>query len=135
MAVFSFTSSQPSPQNRGNLKRSFVVTLSGVVSLEELADCLRRAAQEEWCTRVRLCGLTLLIDFLVRNQTSGGTSISTDLAHDFVSGLWRPKSPSTIREPLAVLCHVRILRCVRAAVNGWHVKTSAMYALDGVYAA
>ena len=115
--------------------RLFRVSLSGVVPLEDLADCLRRAGQKEWCTRVRMRGLLLLIDFVVRNHASRGVSISTDLAHNFVSGLWRPKSRSTIREPLAILCHIGILRCVRPAVNGWHLKTSAMYALDGVYAA
>ena len=44
----------------------------GVVSAGELAECLRRAGQDEWCTRVRLGGLLLLIDFVSRHHAVGG---------------------------------------------------------------
>jgi hypothetical protein len=81
-----------------------------------------------------LGGLLLLIDFIVRKQTPKGLSISSELADDFVSALGRPKSCRTIREPLALLCRLGILRRIQAAVNGRHVKTSARYALDGTYA-
>jgi hypothetical protein len=110
------------------------VSLIGVVSVDELAECLRRARQKEWCTRVRLHGLVLLIDFVCRNHTVGGLPVSADLADGYISKLGRPKSGGTIREPLAVLCHVGILRRVRAAVNGWHLRTPALYALGREYA-
>jgi hypothetical protein len=48
------------------------VRLIGVVSAGELAECLRRVGQDEWCTRVRLGGLLLLIDFLCRHRRFSG---------------------------------------------------------------
>ena len=109
-------------------------SLIGVVSAGELAECLRRAGQDEWCTRVRLGGLLLLIDFVCRHHAVGGFPVAADLADGFISKLGKPKSRRTIREPLAVLCHVGILRRVRAAVNGWHLRTPALYALGREYA-
>ena len=96
--------------------------------------CLGNVGQEEWCTRVRLCGLLMLIDFAVRNHLPRGFSISADLADGYISKIGRPRLIGTIKEPLAVLCRIGILKRVREAVNGWHLKTSAAYALDGVYA-
>ncbi len=110
------------------------VRLKGVVTLDELSGILAKARQPEWRTRVRLGGLLLLIDFVVRNCRSKGVSISAELAHDFVSALRRTKFDGTIKEPLALLCDVGILQCVQAAVNGQHVKMSAVYALHGAYA-
>ena len=110
------------------------VSLIVVVSAGELAERLRREGQDEWCTRVRLGGLLLLIDFLCRNHTVGGFPLPADLADGFISKLGKPKSHRTIREPLALLCHVGILRRVRSAVNGWHLRTPALYALAGEYA-
>ena len=52
------------------------VSLIGVVSAGELAERLRRAGQDEWCTRVRLGGLLLLIDFLCRNHAVGGFPVA-----------------------------------------------------------
>ena len=109
------------------------VSLIVVVSAGELAERLRREGQDEWCTRVRLGGLLLLIDFLCRNHTVGGFPLPADLADGFISKLGKPKSRRTMREPLAVLCHVGILRRVRAAVNGWHLRTPALYALGREY--
>jgi hypothetical protein len=117
---------------RSDRVRSF--TLEGVVTADELSKILAKARQPEWRTRVRLGGLLLLIDFFVRNRRSKGVSISADLAHDFVSALKRTKLHGTIKEPLALLCRVGILQCVQAAVNGQHVKMSAVYALHGAYA-
>lgn len=108
--------------------------LKGVMTLDELSGILAKARQSEWRTRVRLGGLLLLIDFVVRNCRRKGVSISADLAHDFVSALRRTKFDNTIKEPLALLCELGILQCVRAAVNGQHVKMSAVYALHGAYA-
>ena len=78
--------------------------------------------------------LLLLIDFLCRHHAVGGFPLPADLADGFISKLGKPKSRRTMREPLAVLCHVGILRRVRAAVNGWHLRTPALYALGSEYA-
>ena len=115
------------------LTSSRVVIFSGVVSLDELDSRLRGACQDEWCTNVRLRGLLMLIDFVRRNHTVRGVSISANAAHDYISNIKRPKSYCTIREPLAVLCAIEILRCVSQAINGWHVKKSAVYAFDDKY--
>ena len=52
------------------------VSLIGVVSADELAERLRRAGQDEWCTRVRLGGLLLLLDFLSRHHAVGGFPVA-----------------------------------------------------------
>jgi hypothetical protein len=75
----------------------------------------------------------LLVDFVVRNHSPQGFSIPADLAHGYVSAIRRLKLSHTVREPLAVLCHVGILRRVRRATNGWHLKLPAAYALAGEY--
>ena len=112
------------------LTSSSSVNLSGVVSKNDLDRCLRRIGQTEWCTNVRLHGLLLIIDYVCRCHSRQEVSIPADLAHGYISNIKRPKSSGTTREPLAVLCKVGILRCVRAAVNGWHVKKPAVYAID-----
>ena len=83
---------------------------------------------------VRLGGLLLLIDFVCRHHAVGGFPVPADLADGFISKLGKTKSRRTMREPLAVLCRVGILRRVRAAVNGWHLRTSALYTLGREYA-
>jgi hypothetical protein len=91
---------------------------------------LAKNGQTEWCTNVRLGGLLLLVDFVWRKQASNGVPISADRAGKFISPLKRPHSRETIREPLAVLCQIGVLRRVQAAVNGRDVKASARYAID-----
>ena len=113
--------------------RFWHTSLSAVCTEEELQRILEAAGQIEWCTRVRLRGLLLLFDFVIRNQASDGVSIPADLAHGYVSAIRRPKLSHTIREPLAVLCRVGILERVRRAINGWHLKLPAAYALGGEY--
>ena len=114
--------------------RTFKLTfLSGVVSLEELAACLRCFGQDEWCTNVRLLGLLILIQFLRQKHTSKGVSVSADLAHRYISTIKRPKLSGTVREPLAVLCEVGILKCVSPAINGHHMKKPAAYAFEDKY--
>ena len=108
-------------------------SLRAVCTEEELRRILRAAGQVEWCTRVRLRGLLLLVDFLIRNQASEGFSIPADLAHAFVSAIRRPKLPHTVREPLAILCRVGILKRLRRATNSWHLKIPASYTLGGEY--
>ena len=97
-------------------------SLRAVCPEEELRRILEKVGQVEWRTRVRLRGLLLLLllDFRIRNQASAGFSIPADLAHAFVCAIRRPKLPHTVREPLAILCRVDILKRVRRAVNGWH---------------
>jgi hypothetical protein len=113
--------------------RFWQTTLSAVRTEEELRRILEQAGQVEWCTRVRLRGLLLLVDLVIRNHSPQGFSIPADLAHGYVSAVRRPKLSHTVREPLAVLCHVGILRRVRRATNGWHLKLPAAYALAGEY--
>ena len=113
--------------------RFWHTSLSAVCTEEELRRILVRAGQIEWCTRVRLRGLLLLVDFAIRNHSLHGYSIPADLAHGYVSAIRRPKLSHTMREPLAVLCHVQVIRRVRCAMNSWHVKLPASYALGGEY--
>ena len=47
----------PKKAVRFRAERFCRTTLAGVVSCGKLADLLRRAGQEEWTSRVRLCGL------------------------------------------------------------------------------
>ena len=104
--------------------------LEGVASVDEMRRILAKNGQQKWCTRVRLCGLLLLVDLVCRKQTSKGVPISADRASKLISPLKRPNSREAIREPLAVLCQIGILRRVQAAVNGRDVKASARYAID-----
>ena len=115
------------------LRTSKPTILSGVVSLEELAACLRRFGQDEWCTNVRLLGLLMLIHFLRQKLTSEGASIPADLAHQYISPIKRPNLSITICEPLAVLCKLGILKCVSPAINGHHMKKPAAYAFENKY--
>ena len=108
-------------------------SLSAVCTEEELRLNLETAGQVEWCTRVRLRGLLLLVDFAIRTHSPQGYSIPADLAHGYVSAIRRPKRSHTIREPLAVLVRVGILKRVRRATNGWHLKLPAAYALGEDY--
>jgi hypothetical protein len=80
-----------------------------------------------------LRGLLLLLDFVIRNQAANGFCLPADLAHGYVSAIRRLKLSHTVREPLAVLCHVGILRRVRRATNSWHLKLPAAYALSEAY--
>jgi hypothetical protein len=105
-----------------------------LVSLDELAKLLFFYKQDEWCSPVRLRGLLLLLEFFAKRRDSRGVSCSANLAHSYVSKLGRHKSPSTVPEPLAVLCKVQLLQLVQPAVNGWHVKNSALYAVHEDYA-
>lgn len=104
-----------------------------VVSAEDLAKRLRRAGQGEWCTRVRLSGLLLLIDFVVRNTKRTGVRISLDLAHGYVSAIKLPKSKRTEREPLRVLEIAGILEKVSGAAVGPYSKCSAAYRIAAAF--
>jgi hypothetical protein len=112
---------------RARLRR---VRLDDAVTSEEMRKILAKNGQKEWCTNVRLGGLLLLVDFVCRKQTSKGVPISADRASTFISPLKRPHSRETIREPLAVLCQIGVLRRMQAAVNGRDVKASARYAIN-----
>src|ERR1022692_581078 len=101
----------------------------GVCGLDELRRLLLDHSQHEWCSRVKLRGLMLLIEFLAKHRIAKGNrrnakgiSCSADLAHGYVSKIGRPKSTETIREPLAVLCKIGVLRRAQAAVIGPHLK-------------
>jgi hypothetical protein len=76
--------------------------------------------------------LLLLIDYICRNLKKNGITISADLAHSFVSKLRKRDRPTTITEPLCLLCAIGILRRLHAAVFA-HIKTSAIYCFTDPY--
>src|SRR5215469_4583573 len=63
------------------------VSLIGVISENELRKLLKVKSQTAWCSRVRVGGLLLLIDYLLRNIRDGAVSISADLARSYLSKL------------------------------------------------
>jgi hypothetical protein len=93
---------------------------------------LNAKRQAAWCSRVRLSGLLLLIDYVCRNLKKNGIPISADLAHSFVSKIRKSNRPSTITEPLRLLCAIGVLQKLRPAVFA-HVKTSAVYCFADGY--
>jgi hypothetical protein len=112
---------QDAPENRPNIINP--VSLRGVADEDSLKGLLQSNRQAAWCSRVRLRGLLLLIDYICRNLKKNGITISADLAHSFVSKLRKRDRPTTITEPLCLLCAIGILRRLHAAVFA-HIKTS-----------
>jgi hypothetical protein len=109
------------------------VSLCGVINEDSLKALLSIKRQNAWCSRVRLRGLLLLIDYICRNLKKNGTiTISADLAHSFISKIRKRDRPSTITEPLHLLCAIGLLRKVRPAVFA-HIKTSAVYCFTDPY--
>ena len=109
------------------------VCLCGAIDEASLKVLLIAKRQMPWCSHVRLCGLLLLINYICRNLKKNGTiTISADLAHSFVSKIRRRDRPTTITEPLHLLCVIGILRKIRPAVFA-HVKTSAVYRFTEAY--
>ena len=104
------------------------VCLRGVITEGSLKALLMSKGQTAWCSRVRLLGLLLLIDYMLRHIKRGRISMSADFAHQFVSKLRRRTSVMLVTEPLLLLCEIGILRKLRPAVLA-HVKTSAVYCL------
>jgi hypothetical protein len=102
------------------------VPLMGVVGEHGLKALLVRKKQTAWCTRVRILGLLLLIDYICRHLKRGQISMSADLAHQFVSKLRNTCFGTMITEPLLAVCEIGILETVRPAVFA-HVKASAVY--------
>ena len=76
----------------------------------------------------------MLLAFFLKRHSATGVCCSAALAHQYVSKFARPKHAGTIREPLAVLVKIGVLKIVQSAVNGLHVKTSARYCLHENYA-
>src|SRR6266480_4433474 len=108
------------------------VCLCGVVDEATLKGLLNAKGQTAWCSHVRLCGLLLLIDYILRHIKNGRISMSADLAHSFVSKIRKRNRPSTITEPLFLLCWIGILQRIHRAVFA-HIKTSAVYCLTDAY--
>jgi len=108
------------------------VSLCGVIDEFGLKALLKAHAQTNWCTRVRLQGLLLLIDYICRHLKNGTVTISSDLAHSFVSKLRIRNSEEVPTEPLLLLCKVGILRKVRPAVFA-HIRSSAVYRFTNSY--
>src|SRR6266849_10297853 len=61
------------------------VCLCWVADEDSLKGLLNVKGQKAWCSRVRLRGLLLLIDYICRNLKKNSITISADLAHSFVS--------------------------------------------------
>jgi hypothetical protein len=108
------------------------VSLSGVIDEVSLKSLLTAKRQTPWCSRVRLRGLLLLIDYICRNLKNGTITISADLAHSFTSKIRKRDCPTTITEPLCLLCATGILRRKRPAIFA-HIKTSAVYRFTDAY--
>src|SRR5205807_9187093 len=108
------------------------VCLRGVVDEAELKVLLKSKKQTAWCTRVRILGLLLLINHILRHIKNGRISMSADLAHSFVSKIRTRNRPSTINEPLFLLCAIGILQKIRPAVFA-HIRTSAVYSITDAY--
>jgi hypothetical protein len=108
------------------------VPLFGIVMVSELKRLLMSKGQVAWCTSVRLLGVLLLIDYILRNLKKGQISISADLAHQFVSKLRNSGCGRMITEPLSLLCKIGVLQRIRPAVHA-HVKASAVYSFAPPY--
>jgi len=121
---------QDSPKNRPDIIKP--VPLCGVLGEAELKALLRGKMQTAWCTRVRLLGLLLVIDYICRNFKNGMISMSADLAHQFVSKLRKKDCATTITEPLLLLWKIGVLERLRPAVHA-HVKASALYCFADSY--
>src|SRR5216683_6149144 len=77
------------------------VSLIGAIDEAGLKALLMHKRQTAWCSRVHLCGLLLLIDYVCRNlKKNGAISISADLGHSFVSKIRKRDRNTTITEPL-----------------------------------
>jgi len=76
--------------------------------------------------------LLLLIDYICRHLKKNAVSISADLAHSFVSKLRKRDCPTTMTEPLCLLCTIGVLRKIRPAVFA-HIKTPAVYCFADPY--
>jgi hypothetical protein len=109
------------------------VCLYGVLGEDSLKALLKSRRQTAWCSRVRLRGLLLLIDYICRNLKKNGTiTISADLAHSFVSKLRKRDRPTTTTEPLCLLCTIGLLRKICPAVFS-HIRASAVYCFTDPY--
>ena len=109
------------------------VCLFGVVDEASLKALLKSKRQTAWCSRVRVRGLLLLIDYICRKLKRNGTiTISADLAHSFISKIRKRDRPSTITEPLHLLCVIGVLQKLRPAVFA-HIKRSAVYCFTDPY--
>ena len=86
------------------------VCLGGVVDEATLKGLLNAKGQTAWCSRIRLRGLLLLIDYICRNLKKNSVTISADLAHSFVSKLRKRDRPTTITEPLCLLCVIGVCK-------------------------
>ena len=108
------------------------VCLCGVVDEAELKVLLNSKKQTAWCTRVRILGLLLLIDYILRHIKNGRISMSADLAHQFVSKLPNSQFGAMITEPLLLLVKIGILDREHPAVFV-HIKTSIAYCFAPPY--
>ncbi len=106
-----------------------------------LKSLLLKHGQQEWTTDVRLSGLLILQDFIIRQFKSKRSKdrrgrrirISADLAHSYSSSIKRPKAPSTILEPLAVLEAIGALEKVENARFGGPVTCSSAFVVPAPF--
>ena len=108
------------------------VELVGLVAEGDLRKLLKAKGQHSWCSRVRICGLLLLINHALRHQKKGEVGISGELARSFVSKIRNGFPAHVIKEPLPLLCHIGLFRLVRPGVHA-HVQAPAVYAVGEEY--
>ena len=109
-------------------------SLSAVCTEEELRRILETAGQVEWCTRVRLRGFALARGFRHPKSLASGL---LDSGRFGARICFRDPAGQNSRIQYAnrwpCSVSVGILRRVRRATNGWHLKLPAAYALGGEY--
>lgn len=98
----------------------------------ELHRLLTKHRQTAWLTRQRFDSLLVLLDYLHRNDSANGVTISDRLARSYCSQLCRGKSAEAAdseKSALLLLIRIGVLARIQPAVNGWHVKAAARYRL------
>ncbi|MGH8092689.1 MAG: hypothetical protein ACREIF_04380 [Chthoniobacterales bacterium] len=109
------------------------VPLLGVVGVVGFKELLRIHHQLDWCSRVRVGGSLLLIDYAIRHMDKNGHyQFSAELARSFVSKLRRVSHSDVEKEPLRLLCLIGIFEVVRPAVFA-HIKAPAVYCFAEKY--
>lgn len=108
------------------------VVLWAVIGWVELSDLLRKHDQTPWMEGVRMRGILLLIDYLIRNHKPGGTSASCILGRRYISKVRKP-SKGVIGDVLPLLVKIGIVERVSPGVNLPLRKASATYRINDRY--
>jgi len=122
------------PQDEAKKRHDIInpVCLRGVIREGDLKALLKSKGQFAWCSRVRVCGLLVLVDYMLRNRKNGTVHISADLSRSYISKVRNNCPAGTIKEALPLLCHIGIFDMARRGVHA-HVRSSARYRLTEKY--